>query len=365
MAWEFGGLGDSIFNYTADFHACGTCGLVYVRNIDDATLARFYTDECGYFEKAHFSVTSPANQEKYAFYARFLRENGIVSADMADIGCGRGGFVEWLARGDWQGACCGVDVDVRSMPVDATGKVTFRPGGAQHLPFEDATLTLLTYFHVLEHVRDSHALLREAARVLRPGGHILIEVPDAESYAAHPIGPAFWFSIREHIHHFTAAALVAALHVCGFSVVRVSRQILPTPEFSYPSLMVLASKGEQPGRHAPPAAADVADFAVASRRALERQAAEIAALAGKRTLTFWGCSAELFSLLPLLDARNIRLCDASARKQAASYRGMPIADPASLPVEGILVVAPYLHAAAIRSAALRLGWPEAAIHTLR
>lgn len=367
LDWEYSGLGDSVFNYTARFHACPSCGLVFVANIDDQTLGRFYVEECSYFEKPHFSVVAPENREKYAFYGSILRDHGVQDVEMADIGCGRGGFVNWLAESGWRGRCWGVDIDTRSLCTQASlpTNVSFRNGNVFHLPFPDTSLDLVTSFHVLEHLRDLKSTLAEAARVLRPGGCILIEVPDAERYASQPVGTAFWFSIREHINHFTARALRSALNACGFRVVHLSRQVLPTPEFSYPSLMVMATKDtgdDCPGEGSP---STVAAFALESHRALRYQADEIAALAAGRPLTVWGCSAQFFSLLPLIESTQIRLCDASPLKQTARYKGMPLQEPALVPVEGALVIAPYLHASTIKTAALKLGWPNEAIHLLR
>ena len=365
--WKYSGLGKSIFNYTAQFYSCRDCGIVFVNKMSDARLAEYYAEECSYFENAHFSVTSPENREKYSAYAGVLRHHAIDSVPMADVGCGRGGFVTWLGQYGWDAACWGVDVDVRSLQQGcaASPNVTFRTGDALHLPFEDGCLGLLTYFHVLEHIRDVHGLLREADRVLEPGGQLLIEVPDAERYGEFPIGSAFWISIREHIFHYTARALTAALRAHGFEVREVVRKTLPTPEFAYPSLMVL---GQKTGRLSPavctPSAGDVAAHLLESKEALLRQVRDIQAVAEKQPVTIWGCSAELFSVLPLLDLRDYRICDSSKRKQQAQYQGRAVEDPASVPVEGTLIVAPYLHGAAIQSAASRLGWPTHAIYLL-
>lgn len=95
-----------------------------------------------------------------------------------------------------------------------------------------------------------------------------------------------------------------------------------------------------------------------------RQAEKISALAANRGMTIWGCSAELFSLLPLFDTGETRLCDSSKLKQSTNYKGMPIEDPATVPVEGMLVIAPYLHQTAIKAAAQRLGWPDNAVYLL-
>jgi ubiquinone/menaquinone biosynthesis C-methylase UbiE len=366
--WRYSGLGNSIFNYTAQFYSCRGCGLVYVKNITDTRLAEYYAEECNYFENAHFSVTSPENREKYSVYAGLLRQHEIGSVPMADVGCGRGGFVSWLGQHDWGATCWGVDVDVRSLQQGCASSpnVTFRTGDALELPFEDSGLGLLTYFHVLEHIRDVHALLSEAYRVLQPGGHLLIEVPDSERYGDFPIGSAFWISIREHIVHYTARALTAVLRTYGFEVREVLRKTLPTPEFAYPSLMVLGRKtGELSAAVLTPSAGDVAAHLLESKEALLRQVRTIKALAEKQPVTIWGCSAELFSVLPLLDLRDVRICDSSTLKQKAKYRGKAVENPASVAVAGTLLIAPYLHGAAIQLAASRLGWPEHAVHLLR
>jgi SAM-dependent methyltransferase len=366
--WGYGGLGKSVFNYTAQFHSCRGCGLVFVRNITDTRLAEYYAEECSYFENTHFSVTSPENREKYSVYARLLKQYEIDSVPMADVGCGRGGFVDWLGQYGWGATCWGVDVDVRSLQQcrAALPNVTFRTGDALRLPFEDRCLGLLTYFHVLEHIRDLHGLLREADRVLQPGGHLLIEVPDAERYGDFPIGTAFWISIREHIFHYTARALTAVLRTYGFEVREVLRKTLPTPEFRYPSLMVLGRKSGRNSAAAPTrSAGDVAAHLLESKEALLRQVRDIEALAKHQPITIWGCSAELFSVLPLLELRDYRICDSSKLKQQAHYQGRAVEDPAAVPVAGRLIIAPYLHGAAIQSAAGRLGWPEYAMHRLR
>ena len=52
-------------------------------------------------------------------------------------------------------------------------------------------------------------------------------------------------------------------------------------------------------------------------------------------------------------------------KQSTHYNGIPIEDPAAVPVEGMLVIAPYLHRTAIKNAAQRLGWPDDTIYPLQ
>ena len=50
-------------------------------------------------------------------------------------------------------------------------------GDAAALPFEDGSFDTVVSFHVLEHTEDPGKVLSEMARVLRPGGIVLLAVP--------------------------------------------------------------------------------------------------------------------------------------------------------------------------------------------
>jgi|TARA_R110000851_G_scaffold78281_3_gene172827 2-polyprenyl-3-methyl-5-hydroxy-6-metoxy-1,4-benzoquinol methylase len=368
--WEYSGLDASIFNYTAQWHSCDNCGLVYVANIDDETLAQFYANECSYFENDHFDITSPANVTKYQHYYDFLAKAGLEHTPITDIGCGRGGFLQWLNKQGWQANCIGVDVDLKSMPVSQDNSdnspISFQTGGALSLPFTVSSQHLLTYFHVLEHIHDLDSVLKNAHNVLMDQGHILIEVPDAENYAQQPIGTAFWMGIREHIYHYSAQSLNTALNLHGFEIVSCQRAMLPTPEFEYPSLMILAKKTERPSPAVFELTDNIANYVSSAQRALNDQAETLISLAKQHSqLTIWGLSTQLFSLLPKLNGIDYRLCDASKQKQKSHFQQQSIYDPNEIQPEALLVIAPYLHAEKIENAALSLGWSPRSIYRLQ
>ena len=367
LDWPFSGLGESVFNYTAHFYTCPHCGLGYIGNVDDAELSRFYAEECAYFSSDHFDINSKENIQKYSTYRAVLKNAGLEGRSILDVGCGRGGFLRWLKQNSsWPGQCCGVDADLRSIPKEEEeGSLTYKQGYAFSLPVADDSQDILSYFHVLEHIRDLDRVLQEAFRALKPGGHLLIEVPDAERYPTQPIGTAFWIGIREHVNHFSPLALALALQRHGFQISNMERGMLPTPEFTYPSLIILAQKTPAPAAPALPHTQDIAAFVKESQEGLRRQAREATTLMERYgNIVFWGCSAQLFSLLPLLDCRRIALCDASPLKQQSTFQAMAILAPEKVAPRGALVIAPYLHRAAIKRAAQGLGWNESQIYSL-
>lgn len=100
-----------------------------------------------------------------------------------DIGSGPGFFVETMAEAVGPaGHVRGVDISApfveRAIGRRRHGWVSFAVGDATALPEPEAGHDVVTCVQVIEYVPDIAAASREIARVLRPGGRGLINVPD-------------------------------------------------------------------------------------------------------------------------------------------------------------------------------------------
>jgi SAM-dependent methyltransferase len=101
---------------------------------------------------------------------------GSPGRDVLDIGCGDGLFAAALADA---GACVtGIDPDAAMLraaaPRRAGRDLHLVRGRIEALPFPDASFDLVTAVTVLCFVRDEATAWREMARVLRPGGRLVI-----------------------------------------------------------------------------------------------------------------------------------------------------------------------------------------------
>ncbi|MEI8131685.1 MAG: methyltransferase domain-containing protein [Leptolinea sp.] len=100
------------------------------------------------------------------------RANGRVFVD----GCGVGSYLVRLA--DSASFAAGLDIEVeRAVEAHRKGPNTLG-GGGEFLPFPANTFDLVLSHEVLEHVQDDHKAIQEIIGVLKPGGRLVLFVPN-------------------------------------------------------------------------------------------------------------------------------------------------------------------------------------------
>jgi SAM-dependent methyltransferase len=133
------------------------------------------------------------------------------------IGCGPAEGLTWLrAFAGSGGSVVGLDAD----PVHARktpAGIEYVIGRAEAAPLAARSVDLVVAMDVLEHVPDDAAALREIARLLTPGGLLLVTVPAL---------PSLWGAqdaVNYHLRRYTRASLGAAFAHAG----------LPPPRMTY------------------------------------------------------------------------------------------------------------------------------------
>jgi SAM-dependent methyltransferase len=91
-----------------------------------------------------------------------------------DVGCGIGTYVRRFL--DFTPHAYGIDVSHRRLVEAGLGKLV--AGEGERLPFADDSFDVIVFNEVIEHVRDDRQTLRDALRVVRPGGHVVIYAPN-------------------------------------------------------------------------------------------------------------------------------------------------------------------------------------------
>jgi len=98
----------------------------------------------------------------------------VVGRRVLEVGCGTGLILSRIAP--WAESAVGIDLSPGMLSHARRRGLDVHHGSATELPFEDASFDTVCSFKVLAHVEPIELALREAARVVRPGGHVVIEL---------------------------------------------------------------------------------------------------------------------------------------------------------------------------------------------
>ena len=132
-----------------------------------------------------------------------------------EVGCGRGLLLEAFRRRGWDVQGTELTEKAARYAQQVAG-VPVEIGQLDEIGFPDSHFDAITMWHVLEHVHDPRVVLAEVSRILKPGGVLLVGVPNFSGFEARLFKDK-WFhlDVPRHVTHLTKATLKQALHGNG------------------------------------------------------------------------------------------------------------------------------------------------------
>lgn len=202
---------------------CGVCSLL--RTIPAPTrdeMMRYYPP--AYYGEAR-RYLFPIDWVLQRLQAGRSRHIRCADADrvgrVLEVGCGQGVLLAHLRSRGWQ--VIGTELsDEAARFARETLQLDVRVGELTALQLDGGSFESVVLWHVLEHVDDPASLVREVSRLVRPGGTILVSVPNVGSIEAR-LWKAGWFhlDVPRHLSHFTRHALTRMLEMNGFTIEHV------------------------------------------------------------------------------------------------------------------------------------------------
>ncbi len=206
-----------------DIHRCIACGLIFVDPIRTAPKEIYSKD---YFEGASrgFGYVN-YDEDKEPMRSVFLKYLDLIGVELGgkkgtllDVGAATGYFVA-LAK-DRGFDAEGVDISEHAA---AAGRALGRAVRTGTIDDVHGTFDCITMLDLIEHVPDPRAVLIKASELMRSGGVLIINAPDAGSLVARTLGPR-WHLISppEHLHYFDRSNMRKLLSEEGFDVARIT-----------------------------------------------------------------------------------------------------------------------------------------------
>jgi len=193
---------------------CQNCGLRYLNprpSLEE--MVSYYPPA---YREYRASVDEPSRRRYQEEKLRKVQAHS-QGGRLLDVGCADGLFLHLAQQAGWE--VQGVEMAEASVAyARSTYQLDVFHGELRQANFPDHCFDVITFWHVLEHLHDPLGELREAFRILKPDGLLVIDVPNIASWQAR-LFAANWRTLDtpRHVYHFSPDTLRAMLARVGFT----------------------------------------------------------------------------------------------------------------------------------------------------
>jgi SAM-dependent methyltransferase len=195
-----------------DIHECLGCGLHYTKEVPTAdTIGAYYKadsydshrlDNVSLISRVYRKVRSFNVRKKMGWIQKHTK-NGVI----VDYGCGLGHLVAELKKAGIRAEGYEIDDEVRALTKSELKVDTFPLSDFEKL--ENESISVLTMWHVLEHVYDLNHDFQQLVDKVAKNGVLFIAVPNFRSLDA-KYYKKYWeaFDVPRHLYHFDNQSIV-------------------------------------------------------------------------------------------------------------------------------------------------------------
>ncbi|MBI2730306.1 MAG: methyltransferase domain-containing protein [Sphingobacteriales bacterium] len=140
-----------------------------------------------------------------------------TKGDILDIGCGTGSFLSVMQQAGWSVKGLEPDEVARKKGAGLYGLILDPIDQFTELPPQ--SFDVITMWHVLEHVHELHYYMQHLKSLLKPGGKLLIAVPNYTSKdAAHYKELWAAYDVPRHLYHFSPQSMRYLIEFHGMKI---------------------------------------------------------------------------------------------------------------------------------------------------
>lgn len=213
--------------------ACEKCGFRFTNpRPGESEIGRYYQSE-EYISHSNTSkgIVNSLYQRvrKYTLRQKLKLVNSLSpKGNILDIGCGTGEFLYTCKSDGWKTTGIEPDPKARTFATEHYGLAIYEESELAMLPTH--SFDIISMWHVLEHVHKLNERIEELKRLAKPGGTLVIAVPNCSSLDARIYGSQWAaYDVPRHLYHFTPKDIENLFGKHGLTV----QKILPMKFDSY------------------------------------------------------------------------------------------------------------------------------------
>jgi len=205
---------------------CRRCGLMYLNPRPTAEeIVRYYPRDY----RPHQPINKDASllmrlENWYGMYKlcrAVTTHANVKSGRILDIGCSTGSFLDAMRGRGWKTYGVDIGTEAARYAREHLGLDVF-VGTLHEACYPDEFFDVVTLFNVFEHLHQPQATLVEVARVIKPGGLLVISVPNPACIEARIFG-RYWAGLDppRHLYIHSRFTIEKALALTGFEMERM------------------------------------------------------------------------------------------------------------------------------------------------
>jgi SAM-dependent methyltransferase len=201
---------------------CEECSLGFLNPMysDDELKALYPADYYAYQEEVKPGPFKACGKKLLGYWQGTRDPEFNSPGKILDIGCGAGTFLRLMRDRGW--SVHGVEINADAVRRAHSQGLSAFCGTLPEARFAAESFDYIRASHSFEHMSRPHDTLDEIYRLLKPGGKLLIAVPNYDSLPARVFGQS-WYHLCPPVHafHYSAVTLARILTMHGFKVTRV------------------------------------------------------------------------------------------------------------------------------------------------
>ena len=218
---------DTVFFVRKNNHMvykCRTCAFLFVAPIPehiDVYDQSYFAGADGGFGYVDYETDKEPMVPTFEKYLDHIETLNVSGGRLLDVGAATGFFMNLAGKRGFE--TVGVELSDFAASFGRDKGRDVITGDLLDARFLNGYFDVVTMCDVLEHVTDPKKVLLEAKRILRAGGLLMLNTPNAESRIARLFGPRWHLIVPpEHLHYFSPKNLGTYLEKNGFEIVRTT-----------------------------------------------------------------------------------------------------------------------------------------------